>query len=169
MITLILLASLLVIYFLFFFFWVWTLIKGAPFYPSNKKIIQEIVDFVKKQKNPQVVDLGSGDGRIVLALARENIPVTGIDVNPFLTLFSKLKLFLGKCRNAKIINADIFHTDLSGYNVVVCYLFPEIMHKLEDKFYRELPKGAYIITNTFSLKHHKPLIAKGKLLIYQVS
>lgn len=161
--------SLLIIYFLFFFFWGWTLFKGAPFYPSNNQIIQEIVSFVKKQKNPRAIELGSGDGRIVIALAKAQIPVTGIDVNPFLTLFSKLRIFLGKYQNARIINANIFNTDLSAYNIVICYLFPEIMQKLEAKFYAELPKGAFIITNTFALKKHKPIISRGKMLIYQVN
>jgi len=162
--------SLLIVYVLFFFFWVYTLTKAAPYYPSNNEIVGEIVKFVIKHPYAHVAELGAGDGRIVFALAKAGIKVTGIEVNPFFSLWMRLRSAISGYTNVVINNGDFFKQDLNKYNIVVAYLLPDVMGKLETKIYQEMRKGSILLTNTFTLKKHKPSkIIKKKLYVYEIS
>jgi len=161
--------SLLILYFLFFFYWVFTLTRAAPYYPSNSEIVGEIVKYVKKHPQAHVAELGAGDGRIVFALAKAGIKVTGIEVNPFFSLFMRARFAISRFKNVEILNRDFFKINLKKYNIVVAYLLPDVMGKLEVKIYQEMRKGSILLTNTFTLKKHMPSqVIKKKLYVYKI-
>ena len=65
------------------------LFQGAIYVPSNEKAINAIIKMAKLKKGSKIADLGSGDGRIVIAFARSGIQAHGFEINPFLVLFSR--------------------------------------------------------------------------------
>lgn len=130
----------------------------VPYVPSRFPKVRKVLQEVRIDKNTKFIDLGSGDGTIVLMAAGMGAAkATGLDINPFLIAISKFRnLFNRRRRKVDFQLKSFFHQDFSDYNFVYTYLFPELMEKLEDKLFAELPKGATILSNTFTFKKHKP-------------
>ena len=110
-------------------------LTGGPFVPSNNKSAQSMIDIAGIKPGMTVYDLGSGDGRILLAAAKKGAKAIGIEINPFLVLWSKIR-----CRDKNIIVRwnSLWNTDISDAHVVFVYLLPTHMKKLEQKLTREL-------------------------------
>ncbi len=117
----------------------------------------------------KVIDLGSGDGRLVIEASKHSNNVKGVEINPLLGLISNLRiLFTGKRHRAKVIIGSYKSISLKEYNIIFCYLLPNSMDFLEAKFKKELKPGTKIITNTFTLKQRKPHHSSGKIYVYIV-
>src|SRR5882672_3428464 len=67
--------------------------RGAPYVPSRKDSIKKMLVLANLKPGDKVVDLGSGDGRIVIAFARNGIDAHGYEISPALVLWSKLMIF----------------------------------------------------------------------------
>ena len=63
----------------FGFYWIYAIIRGAPYYPSSREALKAMLDEVKKHPGAKIVELGAGDGRVAIAIAREGFDVTAID------------------------------------------------------------------------------------------
>lgn len=158
------------IWILFGFYLVLNSLFLTPFYPSNFKKLNQVFDKFKiKSKGKKFIDLGSGDGRIVRWAAKKGFYATGIEINPFLTLWSRfLNFILRLGRKTKILNQSYYNIDFSNYDVVYCYIFSEDMHKLEDKIFKSMKSGSFVISNTFSFKNHKPDLVEGRFKVYKL-
>ncbi|SRR5260221_4568066 len=153
------------------FFLIYSWLTKTPFYPSSVKKLEQMVKDgdLKIPENSVFVDIGSGDGRIVLWAAKKGMKAEGIEFNPFLSLFSRMILFLNRASKKTIIhNKDFFKHNYSKYNMAYLYIFPEFMDKLKDKLFSEMPKGSLIITNTFKFNNLKPDEVKGRFNFYKV-
>ena len=125
---------------------------GAPYVPSRKKDIEKMISLAEMKPGDKVVDLGSGDGRIIIAFARKGVEAHGYEVSPALVLWSRLKIyFLGLSDRAFIHYGNFWNTDLSKFNTVILFGFSKIMKDIEDKLKKELTPGSKIISNTFKL------------------
>ncbi len=154
---------------LFAVFYLWANTFGVPFVPSDRRIVNNMVNFLKKTKVKKVAELGAGDGRVAFALAREGFEVLAVEVNPLLSLWMRLVKFVRRYNKVEIENKDLFKVDIKGIDAIIVYLYPEHLEKLEKRFFKEMPSGSYILSNTFTFKNHKPIENTGKLYIYQVA
>lgn len=162
------LMLLLLVYAIFLGYWFIPPLFGAPpFYPSNRKAVREMVKLAQIHKKDRVIDLGSGDGRILFEASKYSDNVFGVELNPFFVYFTKLKSLLLKS-NIEVYKKDLYKIDLSEYDIVFCYLLPETMTKLKQKFNKELKPGTKVITNTFHLDAFKQIGEIDKLIIYRV-
>lgn len=158
---------LLLIFFIFISVYGFSLIvsslMGAPYVPTNKKLILEILREIKFKKNCLFIELGSGDGRIIRT-AVKNYTVKGlaVDVNYLLIIWSKfLSKFDGTRSKIDFINKNILSVDLTKANYIYIFLFPALIEKLLPKFIKELKKGTFIISHGFPIKgYEKKLIKK---------
>ncbi len=129
--------------------------KGALFIPTPYSSISKVLDEVEIKRGLKVVDLGSGDGRILKELSKRfDIDTIGYEINPVLWLFSKLKNFRNP--KIKIKRADFLKENLSFADVLFCYLFPDIIGVLKEKFERELKPGSILISFNFPFPSWKP-------------
>lgn len=153
------------------FYWIWAFHKGAPYYPSSKQAISDIVqELASEQKTLRIAELGSGDGRLAFGLAKTGAEIVAYEVNPLLTILTRVLKFLKRTTNLTIKNADFLQEDLSEFDVVVAYLYPEVMQKLEPKLFSELKDGSRIISNTFKIKTRTPnKVINDKIFVYDVS
>lgn len=160
--------SVFAFYIMIALYWAYGFYKGAPYYPSNKKAVKQMLAALDLKPGMKVAELGSGDGRIAIALAKQGASVTALDVNPMLTLITRVKVFIRRLKNVEVLNKDVLKHNYSDYDAVVIYLYPALMAKLENKLWDELPKGATIISNTFSFKKHEPVeIINDRIKIYK--
>lgn len=141
----------------------------APYYPSSKKTIKDILRLADIKRSDKVVDLGSGDGRVVFSAAKISNDVTGVEHNPFFAGFCKFRnLFVRKKGRIRFICGDIYKQDLSEYDVILCYLLPSSMRKLEEKIANEARPGTRIVSNTFHIEGIREKKKLNKIKLYVV-
>lgn len=140
---------------------------GPPFIPSGRKRIATMLKFGEPTKQDKIIDIGSGDGRIVIELAKKGYTVSGIEINPFLYLFSNLRIkLLGLKEKAHVYHGNFRDFDYTGYTLVLCYLYPEPMRFLGPVFKNQLPKGARIVSHAFSIPDWKYKKKENKIYLY---
>ena len=123
--------------------------------PSSKKVALEILELSKKSTYNTVIDLGSGFGSLAIFLAI-NLPekkVIAYELSFFPYIISKILRFIFKIKNLEIYRKDFLKEDLKDA-LLICYLFPEGMNKLEDKLFDETI-NTEIISSTFAFKNIK--------------
>jgi len=145
------------------------LIQGPPYVPSNDNFTKTVVEEVKKLKPKKILDMGSGDGKLVIALAQAGFKAEGVELNPWLVLRSKRAIRkLGLEHKATIRWGNFWRYDTSSYDIVVLYVIKHIMPRLEEKLTTELHKGSYIISNYFVFPNLKPVKSDGRMRVYKV-
>jgi SAM-dependent methyltransferase len=130
--------------------------KDVIWVPTPEDLVAKMLEIAKVTPQDYVIDLGSGDGRTVIAAAKLNARATGIEYNPDMVELSKRKAEeAGVSGKANFIKADLFETDLSEATVITMFLLPEINLKLRPKIL-DLKPGTRVVSNTFTMGEWKP-------------
>jgi len=117
-----------------------------------------------------MVDLGSGDGRIVIAFARAGADAHGYELNPVLVWWSRLHaLALGLSNNAHFHIGSYWKEDLSKYRIVTIYGVPSMIQPLEKKLREELMPGARVLSNNTTLPNWTPSKSESGVYRYEVT
>ena len=146
---------------------------GAPYLSSNKRETSTIVSFAKKyskKKNPKALDLGSGNGRLILALSKSGIESHGFEINPILLGLTKLKIHLGKSKlknEISVSQKNFMLEDLGKYDIITIFQTNRMMKKLEGKLQRELKKGSIVISNEWKFPNWKFIKQDGQIYLYR--
>ena len=126
--------------------------KDVIWVPTPDELVQAMLDLGKVTPNDFLMDLGSGDGRIVIAAAKRGTHAVGIEFNPdMVALSSRNAEKAGVSSKAEFINGDIFATDLSKATVITMYLLPSLNMKLRPTIL-DLKPGTRIVTNAFTME-----------------
>ncbi|MGH8616229.1 MAG: methyltransferase domain-containing protein [Burkholderiales bacterium] len=129
--------------------------KDVIWVPTPENLIAKMLDMAKVTPNDIVFDLGSGDGRTVIAAAKRGAKATGIEFNPDMASLSKLNAEkAGVSANATFINGDIFVTDFSKATVVTMYLLPSLNVKLRPTILNMKP-GTRVVSHAFTMDDWK--------------
>jgi hypothetical protein len=146
------------------------MVLGVPFVPSRKKAINNILQLAQIKPGEKTVDLGSGDGRIVVTLAQKGAVVTGYEINPVLVIISRIIIRRsGLSKLAHVYFQNFWNKNLSGFELVTIYGLPKIMDRLETKLDNELKPGARVISNTFIFPNWKYKKRVGNTYLYEKS
>lgn len=130
--------------------------KDVIWVPTPETLVQKMLEIAKVTPQDVLVDLGSGDGRTVIAAAKLNANATGIEYNPDMVELSKRKAEeAGVTAKARFLKADLFEYDLSNATVITMFLLPDINLKLRPKIL-DLKPGTRIVSNTFTMGEWKP-------------
>ncbi len=146
---------------------------GAPYEPSSKRAINTIVDFTNLKNCDKIAELGSGDGRICIALAKKipknsKIEIHGYELNPFLVWLSKRKIKKAGFQNQiKIYWKNFWKVDLFPYNKIVIFQFKTISKYLSKKFKRELYPKTKIISHWWRLPKWPIKKKQGRIYLYE--
>jgi SAM-dependent methyltransferase len=143
--------------------------NSAPYLPSGRKTVKEALTAAGVNENTNFLDIGSGDGRVVLLASKIGAKSsTGIEINPFLSLFSKLVLKIGQAKKAQIIQGDMFKLNYADYDVIYTYLLIDTMNNLLPLIRKSAKPGTIIVSNTFKFKELTPIQTIGKINIYRI-
>lgn len=147
----------------------WIVLTGGAPYVGTKRIrIERMLRLAGLKSEDRAIDLGSGDGRIVIAAAKQGIAISmGIERHPGLVWKSRLWAWVQGVRNARFDQGDLWKTDLSQVDVVFLYQLPKIMIGLEKKLFEELPSGARIISACFQFTDHAPFRQEVDVYLYE--
>lgn len=130
--------------------------KDVQWVPTPEPLVQKMLDLAKLTPKDTLVDLGSGDGVLVIAAARRGVRARGIEYDRGLVAYSRRKAKeAGVTDKVKIVRGDIFKTDFSDATVVTTFLLPSMNLQLRPTFLRMKP-GTRIVANTFSIADWEP-------------
>lgn len=148
----------------------WTTLMGAPYLPSTMRKVRRMLKLANIGPDDVVYDLGSGDGRIVIAAARlYGAQAVGVEVDPFRYGISQLlKYVFGVHRKVKFYRRDFFKVDLSEATVVTSFLFTETNTRLLDKLADELKPGTRIISNHFEFPNWLLVDEYKDVYVYEI-
>jgi SAM-dependent methyltransferase len=127
------------------------------FVPTPPDVVLAMLSAAQVGASDVVYDLGSGDGRIVIAAARRGARGVGIDLDPGLVAqASRNAEKAGVGNRVRFIEGDIFKMDLSEATVVTMYLLSSINERLRPKLLRELKPGSRIVSHRFRMGDWAP-------------
>jgi cyclopropane fatty-acyl-phospholipid synthase-like methyltransferase len=133
--------------------------KVAPYYPTPYAVVLAMLDAAELQPDELLVDLGSGDGRIVLLAARDfGARAVGYELEDSLVKNSRRQIEeAGIADRAEIRQQDLFTAELTKADVVTVYLLPRAMQRLEPILEKALKPGARVIAHDFTFPNWKPV------------
>jgi hypothetical protein len=131
---------------------------GGPYVPTPQAVVDAMLEFGKVGPKDFVIDLGSGDGRIVLTAAQKyHARGMGFDIDPDLVQQSNAEAKKrGIADRASFVTQDVLKAKIEQATIVTLYLLPGMMQSLQAKFVRELKPGTRIVSHDFPFGDWKP-------------
>jgi SAM-dependent methyltransferase len=130
--------------------------KDVVWVPSPESTVEKMLDVAKVTPQDFVIDLGSGDGRNVIAAAKRGARALGVEFNPDMVELSKRNAAqAGVAERASFVQGDMYEADISKATVLALFLLPDNLTKLRAKF-ADLPPGTRIAANTFGIEGWTP-------------
>ena len=135
-------------------------VAGAPFVPTPTAIVDRMLTLAKVGPDDYVIDLGSGDGRLVVtAIAKYRARGgMGVDIDRDLVKLATTNAEkAGVAGQATFVAGDLFAADVQKATVVTLYLLPGMMSDVEAKLRKELKPGTRVVSHDYPLPTWKPV------------
>ncbi len=105
---------------------------GAPYLPTKRRQIELALDMLNAKKGQSLLELGAGDGRMVLAAAKRGLQVTAYELNPLLCLVIAIRAWRYR-RQVKVICGNYWYTDWPKSDYIFVFLLDRYMSRLDKK------------------------------------
>ncbi|MEK9195815.1 MAG: hypothetical protein AAB914_00435 [Patescibacteria group bacterium] len=138
---------------------------GAPYVPSKRLHIEAGLDLLSLRKGQTLVELGSGDGRVIRQAAKRGINCVGYELNPILYLISLVYCYKYR-KNIQIKLRNYWLADLSDADGVFVFLAGSYMKKLDKKMLG-LKKPVKLVSVGFMVPGKKPVMTKSAVHLYK--
>lgn len=132
-----------------------------PYVPATT---EQVIGITKALtgRSGKLLDVGSGDGRIVFAAARSGFQAEGVELNPWLVYYSRLAAILTPgCCSTKFYQRDLWKFSLSPYNNIVIFGVEQMMVEFENKLLNEASKDVVVVACRFPLPNLRPVETIG--------
>ena len=125
--------------------------KDVVWVPTPPILVEKMLDMAKVTAQDFVMDLGSGDGRNIIAAAKRGAKALGVEYNPeMVALSQRIAVKEGVGDKAQFVEGDMFAADISQATVLALFLLPDNLNKLTQKFL-DLRPGTRIVANHFGI------------------
>ncbi|XP_056376703.1 ATP synthase subunit C lysine N-methyltransferase isoform X2 [Hyla sarda] len=133
-----------------------------PYVPASNIQVKNVLKMLHLRCGT-VVDIGSGDGRIVIAAAKKGFQAVGYELNPWLVWYSRYRAWReGVHQNTKFYISDLWKVSFSQYTNIVIFGVPQMMPQLEKKLELELSHASRVIACRFPFPHWIPEHISGQ-------
>lgn len=157
----------LIIFLIFFKFYTQVWQPGAIYFPTTSLAVNQMLKFSQVSSKDTLIDLGSGDGRILIAAARLGARAIGYETNPFLVRKSRRFIHQAKLDNfAKVYWKSFWQADFSEATVVTVYLLPHLINRLQRLIEKEVNHPIRLVSNDYPLLQLKPAKKYKKIYLY---
>jgi len=130
----------------------------TPYVPTPQAVVDKMLDMAQVKAGDVVIDLGSGDGRIMITAARRHgAQGFGVEIDPRLVQRSNEEARrLGIADRVKFLRQDLFNTDFHEANVLTLYLLPDVNIALRPKILAELKPGTRVVSHDYDMREWRP-------------
>jgi SAM-dependent methyltransferase len=130
--------------------------RDVVWVPTPSVLVEKMLDVAHVTSRDYVMDLGSGDGRNIIAAAKRGARALGVEYNPdMVELSRRIAEKEGVADKAKFVQGDMYEADISNATVMALFLLPENLNKLAPKFLALKP-GTRIVANHFAVSGWEP-------------
>lgn len=140
----------------------------VPYVPSSQEKVEMMASIASVKPDEKSLDLGSGDGRVVIAMAKRGAEAYGYEISINLVNLARENIKIaGLEGKAFIEEKDYWQEDLSSFDIVTIYGMTSVMERLEGKLQNELKPNSRVISNVFSFPNWPHTIKVGDIYVYQ--
>src|SRR5688572_20131847 len=131
--------------------------KDVVWVPTSAELLEKMLDLADVRATDVVVDLGSGDGRNIIAAAKRGALARGVEFNPEMVALSRRRAQEAAVSDrATFVEGDMYEADIADASVLALFLLPTNLDKLADRFLALKP-GSRIVVNTFAVTGWNPV------------
>ena len=130
----------------------------TPYVPTPPAVVDRMLELAQVKPGETVIDLGSGDGRIMIeAASKYGARGFGVEIDPQLVkLSNEAAAKAGVADRVKFLQQDLFKTDFHEANVLTLYLLPDVNLALRPKILEELKPGTRVVSHDFGMGDWRP-------------
>lgn len=152
----------LLLFFVFFFFSIfftvyfgflfYSAFYGAPYVPTSKKDLFEILSYAQLKPEQSFFELGCGDGRVTrMAVQQFKVKGTGIDINGLLVMWARCKAWMQGIGDIHFRVDNVTSCSFKNVDVIYMFLLPQLINTFYDRLAREVSPNTLIISHGFSV------------------
>ena len=132
--------------------------KLAPYVASPVRVVDLMLEIAKVKPGETVLDLGSGDGRILIAAVEKyKAKAIGVEISPKLVAEAAVRIQrAGLADQVRVIHGDVLQADLTGADVVTMYLATQTNAELRPRLEKFLKPGARVVSHDYAVPGWKP-------------
>lgn len=142
------------------------LLFGAPYVPTLTRQTVNAVDLLNLKPGQTLLELGSGDGRVLKAAAKRGIKVKGYEVNPLLVIFSMFRC-LKERQLVTVRWGNFWRASFKDADAIYVFLLKPYMAKLDKKITQEITKPVKVVSFAFAFPERTPVKEKDGLMLYE--
>jgi SAM-dependent methyltransferase len=141
------------------------IVFGAPYLPTLKDQVVNAMDLIDLKPGQTLLELGSGDGRVLAAAAEKGCYAIGYELNPLLVIYSWLRTRkYGK--KVRVIWGNYWHRELPKCDAIFVFLLQQYMGKLDKKIIQECSNPVKLVSFAFEIPHKKPTQKHRGMFLY---
>jgi precorrin-6B methylase 2 len=142
------------------------LFLGAPYLPTRRKQREAALDLLNLKAGQTLIDLGSGDGAMLLSAAKRGIKAVGYEINPVLVLITRFRArkFKGQ---VKVIRGNFWHKTWPQADAVFVFLTERYMKKLHKNMQRQFKEPVKLVTYGFEMPGKKAETTENACFLYR--
>jgi SAM-dependent methyltransferase len=139
---------------------------GAPYLPTMSADRKNALDLLDLKKGQLLIDLGSGDGGLLVEAGKRGLRAIGYEINPFLLIVSWART-VRFGRRVKVRWGNFWRADISEADGIFVFLLDRFMSKLDRKITKEAKRHVKLVSHAFKIPGRRPAAKKGALFLYK--
>ncbi len=141
------------------------LLFGAPYVPTMRRQVEAAFELLDLKPGQRLIELGCGDGKLLIAAAKRGIYVTGYELNPLLVAVCWLRTWRYR-RFVTVKMADFWRSDWPPTDAVFGFILPRLMPKLDHKIISEKRSPLKVASFAFAIPGKKTIQEKDGVFLY---
>ena len=138
---------------------------GAPYVPTLKPQVKTALELANLKSGQTMLELGCGDGKVLIAAAKKGINIVGYELNPLLAIIAWLRTRRYR-RQVKVIWGDFWRKPWPEAEAIFTFLLPKYMEKLDKKVIRYDHKPVKLVSFAFTIPNKQKTIEKNGVYLY---
>jgi SAM-dependent methyltransferase len=138
---------------------------GAPFLPSRHEHVERALRLLDLKPGQHLLELGSGDGRVLIAAARQGVRSTGYEINPLLFAWSWLRTRRYR-QLVTLVFGSYWNRPLHEADGIYVYLLQPYMTRLHRKLEADLRRPTKVLSFVFVIPDKEPVTSDRGLFLY---
>ena len=143
------------------------LLFGAPYLPTMKKQVKAAIKLAGLKPGQTILELGSGDGRVLIAAAQAGLNAVGYELNPLLFLYSYVRTRRYH-KQIKVVFGNFWHQSWPKCDAIYVFLLPRLMSKLDRKIRAEGLAKVIVISFAFKFSELTPVNEEQGIFAYRL-